>query len=473
MSESSQQIPDIPPFNPEAPHMQKPRLRPVQGFPVQHQGQQFLGLRDPSMLSERVVFTSPAATQLLPLMDGSRTIEEIVSEVGHGLTVEMMQGIVAQLDGAMLLEGPSFDAHLQKLKDEFNASEILPPAGTATLVEMLELNARRQAYIARKQEEGEIFNPQDVMQVPPEELQSIEVDPPDELLRRQLDNWMTKALEQVDDPSFDDLPRAVVVPHLDYPRGWPNYAAAYGRMRVVDRPDRVIILGTNHHGQGTGVVGCSKGFETPLGVCAADKDALDFLQKKLDETEAGLGEKLLEHEFDHEREHSIELQVAWIQHIFGKDDSGEYPRIISLLCHDISRTQDGESYDGKGVGLVPVVDALRQLIETLPGKTLVVASADLSHIGPQFGDQKQVDENWRNEIAKTDREMLELLVEKKPEQLVSSMAWQQNPTRWCSIGNLVAAAQIVQPEEVRILSYGAAADPQGMGCVTSCAMVMV
>ncbi len=461
-----------PPFDPSAEHMQRPKVRAIQGFPVQHQGQQLLGLRDPTMLSERVVFTSPAAMQLIPMLDGSKTVDEIVAQVGQGLTRQMMEGIVAQLDGALLLEGPTFDSHLSQLQADFEASDILPPAGTAQLADMLVLNARRQAYMAQKESEGQTVTPQDVMQVPPQELEKFEAASPEELLVKQMDAWIDKALEQAEDPSFDTLPKGIAAPHIDYVRGWPNYAHIYGRMRVVDRPERILILGTNHHGRGTGVVACSKGYESPLGVCQLDKALLNNLVAELNGRGGNLGAVLLEQEFDHEREYSIEMQIPWIQHIFGQNEAGEFVPVVGALVHDISRTQDGDSYDGKGVGLMPFVESARNAIASLPGKTLVLASADLSHVGPQFGDKEPVNEARRNEVAKHDQEMIEHLKNNEPEALVSSMAWQQNPTRWCSVGNLVAAMKIVDPKNVKMLSYSAAADPQGVGCVSSLAMAM-
>ncbi|MCK4873671.1 MAG: AmmeMemoRadiSam system protein B [Phycisphaerales bacterium] len=459
-------------FDPDAAHMQRPKIRSVQGFPVQHQGKMLLGLRDPSMLSERIIFTVPAVANLFPLMDGAKAIDEIVAEVGKGLTVQMLQQLVAQLDGAMLLEGPVFDAHLSKLKTDFDESENLPPASTAALVDMIETNARRQAYMVKMQGEGKVISPQELMAIPESQLADLDVEPRDKLLKVQMDAWIDKALEKAEDPSFDALPKAIVSPHLDYQRGWPNYASVYGRLRVVDRPDRIIILGANHFGRGTGVVGCDKGFESPMGVCKLDREMFDQVVAHMDKEQPGLGEKLLEQQFDHEREHSIELQLMWIQHVFGKDASGEYPPVLAMLMHDISKTQDGDSYDGEGVGLMPTVAAIKSAMSQFTGKILVVTSADLSHIGPQYGDKQPVDEKRRDEVAKFDHEMLQLLIEKRPEEMVSSMAWQQNPTRWCSIGNLVATMRIVEPDEVKVLSYGAAADPQGMACVTSAAMVM-
>jgi AmmeMemoRadiSam system protein B len=190
-----------------------------------------------------------------------------------------------------------------------------------------------------------------------------------------------------------------------------------------------------------------------------------------------MGPALLEHRYDHEHEHSIELQVPWIQHVFGTDEAGAYPKVLGLLVHDPS-VRNGESYDGKGVAFEPFVRALREAIAALPGRTLIVASADLSHVGPAFGDQTAMagedgpGAEARNEVVRGDLELLKHMTDNKPEALVSSMAWRQNPTRWCSIGNLAAAAAVVQPKETRLLHFHAALDEQGLSMVTSAAMVM-
>jgi len=238
----------------------------------------------------------------------------------------------------------------------------------------------------------------------------------------------------------------------------------------VERPARVVILGTNHYGQCTGVCGCDKGFSTALGVCEIDGPMHEFMRSRL-------GDTLFEHRFDHEREHSIELQIPWIQHIFGPDSGGKHVPVFGVLVHDPA-VNNGEPYDGKGIGLKPFVDALKEAIATLPGPTLVISSSDLSHVGPAFGDQQALlgeDEKvvqFRSGVVKHDQEMLGLVQQNKPAELIAAMAWQQNPTRWCSTGSLAATLMATEPSEVELIDYSAAIDSQGMAMVSSAAMVM-
>ena len=78
----------------------------------------------------------------------------------------------------------------------------------------------------------------------------------------------------------------------------------------------------------------------------------------------------------------------------------------------------------------------------------------------------------RNKVFQHDNELLNHLANSRVPELIAAMAWQQNPTRWCSTGNLVAALLVTEPAEVKVLNYAAALDPQGMSMVTSTAVAM-
>jgi len=441
-------------YDPHAAHQQRPRLRPIRGFQAQGQGPDgqampILGLADARQISEKVVFTMPAAQAILPLMDGSRGLDDIVSQVGRGLTRPILEQLVAQLDDAALIEGPGFETLLKKSRDDYDANPILPPASSAAFADMVVDGAyggQGKATEDQKTNGGA------------------------KKVRELFDQWMAQVLKDAPDPSFDRLPAAIMAPHIDYGRGWMNYASVYGRMRVCDRPDRVVVLGTNHFGMGTGVVGCDKGYQTPMGVCELDQELASSLR-------FALGDKLFEHRYDHEREHSIELHMMWVQHVFGKDAAGNYPKVFGALVHD-PMVNGGESYDGHGVGLEAFVAALKSATAKLPGKTLFISSADLSHCGPAFGDERPLtgeDEevtNLRNGILQHDMQMLELVQKNKPADLIGAMSWQQNHTRWCSLGNICATLKTVEPKEIKLINFAAAMDQQGVTLVSHAAMAM-
>ena len=431
-------------FDPQAEHQQKPQLRPVRGFMTQHQGRPMLGLADAMQVSDKMVFTAPAVQTVLPKFDGQHDLDQIVEEVGKGLTRDVLENVVAQLDDAGLLAGPKFDAMYEKLKEDFHSQDHLPPGISAAVADRLViLEHGQEATDEQKAEEGPAK------------------------LREQFDTWIDQALKEASDPSFDKLPRAVFVPSVDYQMGWPNYGAVYGRMRVVDRPKRVVILGSQQGGFATGVCGCDKGYATPLGVSPLARDFFDALTGALGEENT---EKFLRHRYDHERAHAVEAQVAWLQHVLGAE--GDTPPVMGVLIHDILQ-KSGKSYDGEGLDLDTFVDALKAAIDQVEGPTLIVASADLAHVGPQFGDQQKLvgdDEQaqaFRQQVMQHDQQMVGLIGQGKHKELVSAIQWQQNRMRWTGLGPIVAAMQAAEGGTPRLLNYFAAADPQGNALVSS------
>ena len=300
--------PPAPKFDPKAAHQCKPKLRAVRAFPANVQGQQAMGLADARQISDRMVVTSPAFQAVLPLMDGTRSVDEIVTQTGRGLTREILEPLVAQLDDAGLLFGPVFDRIQAKMKAEFDSAPTLPPAATAQFADSLLEQALGDGYKELNDMERSLRGA--------------------EKLREFFDQCIAQSLENADSPTLPGLPKVIIAPHLDYSRGWLNYGHAYGRLRNLEKPARIVILGTNHFGEGTGVVGCDKGYESPLGTCPVDEELVAMLR-------GSLGETLFKNRFDHEREHSIELHIPWIQHIFGM--GADSPRVFAALIHEEGR----------------------------------------------------------------------------------------------------------------------------------------
>jgi AmmeMemoRadiSam system protein B len=83
-------------------------------------------------------------------------------------------------------------------------------------------------------------------------------------------------------------------------------------------------------------------------------------------------------DFAHRSEHSIELQIIFLQHLLGSESFG----IIPILCGSIQGSipnYERNTYRQKTVRF------LQQLKSFITADTLVLAGVDFSHIGPKFG----------------------------------------------------------------------------------------
>jgi AmmeMemoRadiSam system protein B len=145
---------------------------------------------------------------------------------------------------------------------------------------------------------------------------------------------------------------AIVVPHAGYYYSGP--VAAYGYKELAEDGifDTAVILGPNHTGYGDPVsLWAEGGWSTPLGEAEVDKKLAEGL----------LGDVIKADETAHIHEHSIEVQLPWLQYLYGK------VRIvpIAMLAQDLETAR----IVGKSIGQAG-------------GNLVVVASSDLTHYEP-------------------------------------------------------------------------------------------
>lgn len=114
-------------------------------------------------------------------------------------------------------------------------------------------------------------------------------------------------------PAIADGPRKVmgiVVPHAGYQYSAQSAAWAYAEIAADGRPEVIVLLGVNHRGIGAELaVSTAKAWQTPLGtVPVADNVRQHLLE---------LDSQLVLDESAHRLEHSLEVQVPFIQQLFG------------------------------------------------------------------------------------------------------------------------------------------------------------
>jgi len=388
-------------------HIRRPHVRPIQPIPVSKDGKQFVALRDPAMLQGQTMVVPIPALQVLQQFQGEQTLEQLADQFKGD--VSQFAALAEGLDRMGLLWGPTFEAMEAERWSELETAGAFPTRATASLGE---------DEAACRAKLGEYF-------------------------------------AETEDPELETIPTAVVAPHLDYDRGWPNYAAAYYAWQTMDAPDRVVILGTNHFGASDGVALSQLGFDTPMGRCPADRAVVDHIVDDL-------GRSVIAEQLDHLPEHSVELQLPWLQYCFGN-----VPIVAALIPDPLV---DLISDDGERVPLEPFVKSISSALESVGGRTLFVASSDLSHVGPQFGEPRPVDDQRKLDVERHDRDMMSKFIAGDAEEFVAAMKWNKNPTRWCSIGNMTALLALTQPEAIELIDYRQAYDDRGTVLVSSAAM---
>jgi AmmeMemoRadiSam system protein B len=152
--------------------------------------------------------------------------------------------------------------------------------------------------------------------------------------------------------------QAVIVPHAGYMYSGPCAAWAYKAIAEAGMPDLFILIGPSHYHNSSGF--SMETFETPLGLARVKQD---FARK--------LAEKgtLKQNEFIHKDEHSLEVQLPFLQYIFKKKI--EKIKILPILISDDINLKEA------------AVDLKETLMETGLKATFIISS-DFTHYGPNY-----------------------------------------------------------------------------------------
>ncbi|MDA8159457.1 MAG: AmmeMemoRadiSam system protein B [Desulfobacteraceae bacterium] len=148
---------------------------------------------------------------------------------------------------------------------------------------------------------------------------------------------------------------AVVSPHAGYVYSGRVAAETFSRVEV---PETAVILGPNHHGQGQpAAIMTQGGWRMPGGDIAIDQTLAAAIMR---------GSTLLRDDPSaHTREHSLEVQVPFLQHHGAR-------KLVPICLSFLNYPQCQE------LGL-----ALAQAIAASAGPALLVASTDMSHYEPR------------------------------------------------------------------------------------------
>lgn len=390
----------------------QPKVRPLISEWVQTNGDLRLALRDPDELIEGTVLVSPALAPVLELCDGANSIAGIQAALsvryGLSLPTATLESLIRQLDDALLLESERAQAARQDVLDAYRSAPCRPPALAGA------------SY----------------------------PDDPDEL-SAMLDGYASA----VDSATCADQAslRGVLSPHIDYERGGPIYARTWLQAQdAVREADVVVIFGTDHAGSPGMLTPTRQDYATPWGTLPTDQDALNhFAAAWGDET-------LYDEELHHRKEHSIELAAVWLHYIRKRQSVA----LVPILCGSFLSFTSGDASPGESSQFMKSIAALR---EALAGRrVLVVAAADLAHMGPAFGDPRPLEQGDKVDLENFDRALLNTVCAGAAEDFLGLLRQSRDKQKVCGLPPIYAALQMLSPTTGRLLDY-AQCPADGMG----------
>jgi MEMO1 family protein len=406
-----------------------PRLRALEAFPVQHEGQQCIALRDPAGFTDQIAVLPPLLLDLVSLFDGEHSIAQIQDIMrrrhGEAPTADQIAAVVERFDRAGFLDSERFAARRLALEDEFRRSPVRPAshAGGAYAGEPAELTAQIDAFFTGP-------------------------DGPDH----------PESAPAATRVSRSSGLSALIAPHIDFHRGGSTYGWAY--KEILDRSDAdlYVILGTCHAGMADPFSVTLKPYDTPLGPVPVDREFYDALAGRA-------GQDLLASEPAHRREHSIEFQTVMLQRLLGRRRPFTILPVLASYLHEAIWRRGRPEADAR----VPrFVDALRDTIASSSRRVCLIAGVDLAHVGPRFGDAAPNTADSLAVVEAADRRMLEPVVAADAGGFFASVAADGDARRICGLSPIYTLLRLLPGSPGRLLRYTQWRDPEG--AVTFCAV---
>lgn len=403
-----------------------PRLRnEIDAAPANRGEDVYYILYDRAGISASRLLVSPLGLLIAGRLDGSSSILDISDnlsrEFGSSVSCQEIETIVAALDDAVFLEGVRFQDFQAQAARDFR-SAVLRPASSA----------------------GSAYD-----------------DDPAKLAE-ELDRMLAEA-PHPEEPchTLSSPPKGIIIPHIDYMRGAPGYGQAYRTLAEAPAPKTVVVVGTAHLPLRNRYSLCEKAFDTPLGAVEVDVDLCQKLRqavKPFCDIDADI--------LAHRGEHSIELQAVWIRHVYGED-----VRIVPLLAGSLQEFLEGERQPDEALN-DPVFKAVAECLgdAVAGGGVAIMASADLSHVGPRFGDARDICNQYLAEVEEMDRKYLEA-VSDSPLAGLESLASHGDQYHVCGSACIFTMGLALPGVNASLLGYHQAVTPEMRQAVTYASML--
>lgn len=368
---------------------------------------------DPYRVGQPVTL-SLLALEIVKRFDGTRTLRDVQAELtqltgGTVVPLDKLEGLAAALDDALLLDSPAFAARLT----------------------------------------GPVRKPSCIG--------AYDGDPA--ALRRQVSRLFTApggpGLPSAPAPPPHGRLRGVLVPHMDYARGGVTYG--WGFKELAERTDArlFVVVATSHYSHHRFTL-TRQHFETPLGVCETDQPFVDRLEREY-------GPGLFDDPLAHVPEHSIELEVVILQHLFA--DRGPI-RIVPLLVGSFADCVEGGSVPGEAADITRMTAALRAAEAAAGEPVCYVISGDLAHIGPKFRDRRKAEGPWLGESERQDRAILAHLERADHAGYFGEIAAERDARRICGLPPTYVTLAATRPGAGRVLHYQQFVHPKGAESVS-------
>ncbi len=409
-----------------------PILRNLQYSPLKQGEEQYIVLWDPTGLSSEKLVLPLNYFYLFQFFDGEHSLEQVGAEYlkkyGEFMMPDRLAKLVSDLEEKLFLEG---DRLTQVQAKAFEAYR--------------KLDARPMAFAGKQ----------------------YEADPAK--LRAQIDGFYAskEGPEKGKAECAGQTIKGLVAPNFEQKDAGPIYAWGYQELRKGQVPDVFVMIGTCHAGLEGGIAFTDKDFETPFGTVPVNRAIIDLIRKES-------GETFFAEDISHLREHSLELQLPFLQHALGE---GRAISIVPILVDFPPDTLTGGEFQQLFDRVDKFLTITKRAIQVSGQQVCVIGSANLAHIGIRYGDKTPPTDFSFHRCMQIDLEMLKKVEEGDPEGFAEFILKEGNQRRILGFSVIFSLLKLLQrdsePLKGQVLRYDRGITDQFNSTATYASIVFV
>ncbi len=229
-----------------------------------------------------------------------------------------------------------------------------------------------------------------------------------------------------------------LVPHAGWMCSGAVAAGVFRALASSRSPQAVVLFGGvhRHRGRQAALFGMGR-WETPLGPVEVDS--------RLAERILGHTNLIVDDPYAHEDEHSIEVQMPFVKHLFSQ------AKVVPLMVPVVKTAHE-------------VGEAVGRTLTAYGYDALIVGTTDLTHYGPHYGFAPQgigaKGNKWAKEV--NDRRFIDLVCKFKTAEVVTEATERKNACSSGATAATLAAASALGATEGILLQHTTSSEVLGM-----------
>jgi hypothetical protein len=231
--------------------------------------------------------------------------------------------------------------------------------------------------------------------------------------------------------------KGIIVPHAGFIFSGSIAAHSYKFLAEHGFADTFIILGPNHTGIGSDVSIMTEGeWMTPFGTTKINEKIAKQLRRDVIHID----------ENAHKYEHSIEVQLPFLQYLVGNKNFDFVPLCIAM--QDIKTSQE-------------VGNILANIIKDSDENIVIIASTDFTHAGFNYNSMPPLGVRVDKYAEKQDKLVIEKILKLDSKGLIDTV--EKNNITMCGYGpvaSLITAAKKLGSNKAELLKYGTSYEVQ-------------